>query len=97
VVNGLAYQPLRLVPLTGATVPDRYLIGLCLSGSLAEQVSKQMVVAIPMALIIQGDHKEVGALEMLQDLVTGPLLSGSASWLSAENGITEWGSQAIEP
>ena len=57
--------------------------------SLAEQVGEQMVIAVPAPVVIQGDHKQVGAFEIFQGYLTG---RGGV----AQHGITEGATQTVE-
>src|SRR6266699_7020155 len=53
----------------------------------AQHFGKQVVVAVPMPLLVQGDHKQVGPLERFQHGLTSLLFPHC---------IAEWSAEAFE-
>ena len=76
-----------LVPLTGAPMQRRYLIGLLRQQMRGEHFGKEVVVAIPVAPVIERNDKEVAALQRLQPRV---------AFLLAGDGITERTTQPVK-
>jgi hypothetical protein len=64
-MNRFGGQPLSLEPYAGASVQLRKEIGVGFAQPLAQYVSKEMMVAVPSALIIQRDHEQVCVLKVL--------------------------------
>ncbi len=58
----VGHRTMMLVPLAGAPVQSRYQIALLLHQMRGENLGKEMVVAIPVALVIQRNYKEVASL-----------------------------------
>src|SRR6266496_3886541 len=59
-------QVMLLVPGTGATMQFGNEGGFGLAQTAAQQVGKQVVVAVPLSLVVEGGHKQVGPVEGLQ-------------------------------
>ncbi|HEX6108661.1 MAG TPA: hypothetical protein VFZ02_04550, partial [Ktedonobacteraceae bacterium] len=59
-------QVMLLVPGTGATMQFRNEGGRRLVQTAPQQVGEQVVVAVPLSLVVEGGHKQVGPLEGLQ-------------------------------
>ena len=60
-----------------------------LAQSLSQQVREEMVIAVPMPLVVQGDDEQVGAVEQFQGGLPG---SGGVE----QNGITQRTAQALQ-
>src|SRR5512134_2853589 len=56
-----------LVPRAGAPVQRGYQIGLLRSQMRSEHLGKQVMIAIPLALVIQWHNKEVAALQRFEE------------------------------
>ena len=65
--KGFEFQSSLFEPLAGAQVQP----GLLLRGALAQELGKQVVVAIPAPLVVQRDDEQVGAFEEFQGLLPG--------------------------
>src|SRR5581483_1585161 len=63
--------------------------GWHLMQSLPQQISKEMVIAIPMSFVVQGNDEQVGALKSMQGFSPGN--SGIK-----HNGITQGATQTVE-
>ena len=57
--------------------------------SLPQQIGKEMVIAVPAPLVIQGDDEQVGVFEIFQGFLPG-------SRGVEQNGITQGAAQAVE-
>ena len=65
--KGFKPQSIVFIPLTGADVILGYLSKCqALSEALTKQIPKKMVIAVPMPLVVQGTHEQVGVFEVLQ-------------------------------
>ena len=82
-----AAEPLLLVPRARAPMQRGYLIGLLRPQMRREHVGKEVVIAIPVALVIQRHDKEVAALQGLQQ---------RAAFLLAGDGIAQRATQPVE-
>src|SRR6266704_6065634 len=76
-----------LIPPTGTAMEFWDLLGLCLQQATAQDLGKQLVVAIPSPLIIERDHEEIGMLNCLQHRLPTRLL---------RHRITEWSREAVQ-
>ena len=56
-------QVVALVPPAGALVQQRNLVGLLAEQARSQHVGEQVVVAVPLPAIVQGDEEQVGALQ----------------------------------
>ena len=81
-------QSMVFIPLAGTAVQFGYAPsfvlcrrGYALMQSLAQQISKEMVIAVPAPLIVQGDEEQVGVFEIFQGCLP------RSRWV-AQNGIT---------
>ena len=63
VPDRLLGQIVALVPLAGALVQQRHLVRLLAEQARPQHVGEQVVVAVPLPPVVQGDEEEVGALE----------------------------------
>src|SRR4051794_23790007 len=95
-VKGFQLQAMVFIPLTGTDVEFGHagpLIpggrGVALAQSLSQQIGEKMVVAIPAALVVQGDEEEVSAREVFEGCLPG---SGGGE----QRGIAEGATQAVE-
>ncbi len=61
----LRYQFVPLVPRAGAAVQIGNVFRLLSAQARAQQVGKQVVVAIPLAPVVQRHEEQVGLLQML--------------------------------
>jgi hypothetical protein len=66
-LDGLIQYSLALVPLAGPDVQLRDDLGLHSAQAPLQKVGKEVMIAVPLVLVIQGNEKEVGAFEVLQD------------------------------
>ncbi|HEY0581783.1 MAG TPA: hypothetical protein VGE94_06340, partial [Chloroflexota bacterium] len=62
------FGPLRipLVPRARATMQLRHLIGLLVRQVRAQHICKEVVIAIPLATVVEGDQEQIGAIEGLE-------------------------------
>src|SRR6266540_5066880 len=65
VADRIGRRTVMLVPLTRAPMQSGYLLGLLRPQMRSENVRKEMVIAKPVAVIVQRNDKEVAALERL--------------------------------
>src|SRR6266487_2006079 len=86
-LNCLSCQAVALVPLARAAVQLRHPLGLRLLQAIAQQIRKEVVIAIPAPLFFQRNEEQIGPLQPLQDRLAVVLSS---------NRVTEWTTQAIE-
>src|SRR5437660_7967647 len=63
--------------------------GASLLQSLSQQISKEMVIAVPASLVIQGDEEQVGVFEIFQGCLPG-------TRGGEQNGITKRAAQAVQ-
>src|SRR6516164_1613532 len=75
------------VPVAGSPMQDLWRRGLPLLQVAAQHISKQVVVAVPVPLIVKGDHKQVGPLESFKHPLAPLLL---------RHRITEWSTEALQ-
>ena len=87
VVNRICCITILLVPCACPPVQTRYLIGLLRHQVNTEDIGKKVVIAIPVAPVIQRDDKEVAPLQGFQPF--------ASSRLSGDH-ITQWTAQAVE-
>ena len=59
-------QPVLLKPPASATMQLRHQLRLRLQQVAAQHLGKQVVVAVPTSLVLQGDYKQVRPLERFQ-------------------------------
>jgi hypothetical protein len=59
---GLSGELLLLVPTARTTMEFDYECGLALAEAIPQHLGKEVVIAIPMSLIIQGHQKEIRML-----------------------------------
>ena len=62
-VKSLKHQVVVFIPLAGTYVQFGHVVTLL--QSLSQQFSKEMVIAVPTPLVVQGDNEQVGVFEML--------------------------------
>ena len=87
VADRIGRRTVLLVPLTGTPMQSGYLIGLLRHQMRREHFGKEVVIAIPVALVIQRNDKEVAALQGLQPRV---------AFLLAGDGIAQRTTQPVE-
>ena len=63
VPDRLLGQIVGLVPLAGALVQQRHLVWMVAEHPRPQHVGEQVVVAVPLASVVQGDKEQVGALQ----------------------------------
>ena len=66
VADRIGRRPMLLVPLARAPMQRRDLLGLLRPQMRREHFGKEVVIAIPVALVIERNDKEVAALQGLQ-------------------------------
>ncbi len=59
-IYGLIDEPFLLVPLAGPAVQNWQSFWLGLVQTLPQQISKEMVIAVPTPFVVQGDDEQVG-------------------------------------
>ena len=69
VVKRRAQVAVLFMPLAGAQVEFGEFFGF--SQALAQQIAKEMVIAVPAPLVIQRDDEQVGAFEIFQGFLPG--------------------------
>ena len=67
VLDRFVHYALGFVPPAGADIELWHDRGLCSAQALPQKGGKEMVVAVPLSLVIEGDEKEVGAFAVIQD------------------------------
>jgi hypothetical protein len=65
-MHGVVDQPMRCAPRGRLPMQIRHTIGLGLLQPQAQNLGKQLVIAIPAALFIERDKEEIRALQLLQ-------------------------------
>ena len=81
-------------PVTGATM-ERGQPGVLGAGkAVLQQPGKEMVVAVPTPLVVQGDDEQVGMFEIFQGFLPGSIGGGRQICIPMQNGITEGAAQA---
>ena len=68
-ITGLRARATRFATTAGAAAKTAVLL-LKVYLSLAEQIGEQMVIAIPMPVVVQGDEEQVGAFEIFQSCLS---------------------------
>ena len=68
-VKSLEHQIVVFEPLAGADVIFGYVVTLL--QPLPQQFGKEMVIAVPTPLVVQGDDEEVGMFEIFQGFLPG--------------------------
>src|SRR6059058_4878781 len=63
--------------------------GAALLQSLSQQISEELVIAVPPPLVVQGDEEQVGAFDILEGFLPG-------TRGVQQNGITKRAAQAVE-
>ena len=90
VTKGLEQVPGTLAPRTG---PDVQLGDLLRRQvplePVPQQVAEELVIAVPVPFVVEGDDEQVGALDGRQRLLAG-------AGRGLEDGIAEWPAQAVE-
>ena len=71
--DGHGLLTVLLVPHACPPVQVWYLVGLLVEQARLQHVGKQMVVAIPLAAVIQRDHEQVPPVQRLQHCLAAPL------------------------
>src|SRR3712207_5994297 len=87
VADSIGRQTVLLVPLARAPMQGRYLTGLLRHQMRRENFGKEVMVAIPVALVIQRNDEEVASLEGLQS---------SVAFLLVGDGIAQRATQPVE-
>jgi hypothetical protein len=64
--DGLVDMPGRLMPGRGPPMQHRHQPGLAGAKLQAQQVGEQLVVAVPLAAVVQRHHKQVRHLQLAQ-------------------------------
>src|SRR3954470_15264240 len=85
--NGLSGLVVLGIPEAGTMVQNGYRIILRLLEPVAQGLTKECMIAIPLSLVIQRHHKYIGTLEPFQHLLAPGLL---------HDGITERGIETFE-
>src|SRR5260370_15417396 len=67
--NGLTPLALRLIPAGCPDVQERHQVRLSSVQTSAQGLTKQIMIAVPLPLLIQRHDKEVGSLHLLQHLL----------------------------
>src|SRR5712691_3543292 len=67
--NGLSPLALRLIPAGCPEVQERHQFWLARVQTSAQRLTKEIMIPVPLPLLIQGHHKEVGSLHLLQRLL----------------------------
>ena len=80
-------QVVPLVPVTGTKMQDGWQRRLYLLQVAAQHLGKQVVVAVPVPLVVQRDHKQVRPLERFQHRLAPLLLC---------HRIAEWLAEAVQ-
>ena len=60
-------EPVLLVPLAGPLVQRGHQLWLGAAQALAQQVDKEVVIAVLAPLLVQGDDEQVGAVQGFQE------------------------------
>ena len=57
--------------------------------SLSQQISEELVIAVPASLVVQGDEEQVGVFDILEGFLPG-------TRGGEQNGITKGAAQTVE-
>ena len=87
VPDRLLGQIVALVPLAGALVQQRNLVRLLAEHPRPQHVGEQVVVAVPLPPVVQGDDEQVGALQRHEHL---------AAVVAAGDGVTQRPGEPVE-
>ena len=68
-VKSLKHQVIVFIPLAGTDVVVGHVVALL--QPLPQQFGKEMVIAVPTPLVVQGDDEEVGMFEIFQGFLPG--------------------------
>src|SRR5439155_19036004 len=89
-------QAMVFIPLAGTTVQFGHIPhliscrrGASLLQSLAQQISEELVIAVPPPLVVQRDEEQVGVFDILEGFL--PRTRGGE-----QNGITKRAAQAVQ-
>src|SRR5438477_8874988 len=89
-------QSMVFIPYAGTSVEFGYTIPFIpwrrcgtLVQSLPQQISEELVIAVPAPLVVQGDEEQVGAFEILEGFLPG-------NRGIHQNGITQRAAQTVE-
>src|SRR5947208_3439392 len=89
-------EAMVFIPLAGTTVQFGHIPhliscrrGASLLQSLPQQISEEMVIAVPPPLVVQGDEEQVGMFDIFQGCLPG-------TRGGEQNGITQRAAQTIE-
>src|SRR5438034_6114776 len=95
-VKSFYLQAIVLKPLAGTTVQFGHIPhliscrrGASLMQSLSQQISEEMVIAVPTPLVVQGDEEQVGVFDILEGCLPG-------TRGVQQNGITKRAAQTVE-
>ena len=69
-LDRLAQEAVGRVPLTGCTVQRGHALRLGLVQPGLQEVAKEMVIAIPIALLVEGNHKQVRLFQLFENFLT---------------------------
>src|SRR5262249_11877572 len=95
-VKSFELEPVVSEPGAGATMQ----VGNCqhlircggpgnLMQSLAQQISEEMMIAVPTPLVVQRDNEQVGVLDVFQQILAGPRRR-------QQHGIAQWAAHALK-
>src|SRR5258708_29373788 len=87
VADRIARRTMTFVPLARAPVQCRDLLGLLCQQMRSEHVSKEVVIAIPVAFVIERNDKEVASLQGFQP---------RAAFFLTSDGIAQRTTQPVE-
>src|SRR5581483_4464740 len=65
----LMYASLLLIPMRGSLMQEGNLCWLAGRQTRQQRLAKQAVQTIPVPLLIEGDHKEMGPLQLLKQML----------------------------
>src|SRR5437899_12376892 len=89
-------QTMVFIPYAGTTVQFGHIPhliscrrGASLMQSLSQQISEEMVIAVPPPLVVQGDEEQVGVFDILEGCLPG-------TRGVQQNGITKRAAQTVE-
>src|SRR5512141_1237550 len=63
------------VPLTGRTLKRGHALRLGLVQPDLQEVAKEMMIAIPIALLVEGNHKQVRFFQLFENFLTARALT----------------------
>jgi hypothetical protein len=90
VTDGIGPEIVLFVPGTGSQMEAGYLVGLLLDQACLQNISKEMVIAIPLPPVIERNQEQVGPFEIFQGR------GGAVFFSLAQHSIAKRAAQTVE-